>query len=301
MGDIVLARELLARGFNHEELRRLQRQGELRSIRRGAYSRSLAAAATVELQHHELIDATTPLLADGAVVSHVSAAVLHGLPVWTDNLDRVHVTRTRSNGGRLRRLVHVHAAALQSDDVIRVDGRVVTSLARTVIDLARTLPFERAVAAGDGALRRGLTRARLDEALQQAARWPGARQARRVVAFVDGRSESAGESVSRVRIMEDGLPAPEPQREIRDPRGALVARVDFGWEEHRTVGEFDGKVKYGALLKPGQTARDSVYDEKRREDAIRDLGWQVVRWNWADLYRERVISDRLRRAFARNR
>jgi hypothetical protein len=47
--------------------------------------------------------------------------------------------------------------------------------------------------------------------------------------------------VSRVRIHEAGLPAPVPQREIYGPDGRLVARVDFCWDEQRTVGEFDGR------------------------------------------------------------
>jgi hypothetical protein len=42
-----------------------------------------------------------------------------------------------------------------------------------------------------------------------------------------------------------------------------------------------------------------LFDEKRREDALRDLGWQIVRWLWADLYRQGVIRDRILRAFAR--
>ena len=84
-----------------------------------------------------------------------------------------------------------------------------------------------------------------------------------------------------------------------DESGRFVARVDFGWEEQRTVGEFDGKAKYGELLKPGQTSRDAMLAEKRREDLLRDLGWQVVRWTWADLYHPGVIRNRVLRAFAR--
>ena len=78
-----------------------------------------------------------------------------------------------------------------------------------------------------------------------------------------------------------------------------MARCDFGWEEHRTVGEFDGLVKYGRLLKPGQTAGEVVHAEKYREDAVRDLGWSMVRWGSPDLQRERLLADRIRRAFAR--
>lgn len=72
------------------------------------------------------------------------------------------------------------------------------------------------------------------------------------------------------------------------------------WEEHQTLGEFDGRVKYGRLLRPGQRPEDVLWAEKLREDALRDLGWQVVRWTWADLDREGLIADRLHRAFRRS-
>jgi hypothetical protein len=95
------------------------------------------------------------------------------------------------------------------------------------------------------------------------------------------------------------LPAPELQRQIIDTRGRPVGRVDFCWEDHRTVGEFDGKIKYGRLLKPGESSEDAIFAEKVREDELRDNGWQVVRWLWSDLYRPGVIRDRLLRAFER--
>jgi hypothetical protein len=120
-----------------------------------------------------------------------------------------------------------------------------------------------------------------------------------VVDFGDGRSESPGESLSRVALARLGLPAPALQFEVHDGSGLLVGRADFGWEEQRTLGEFDGKVKYGRLLRPGQLSEDVVYQEKRREDALRDLGWQVVRWSWADLKDAAMIADRLWRAFSR--
>src|SRR5215218_9922945 len=130
--------------------------------------------------------------------------------------------------------------------------------------------MSQAVAAGDRALALGLTRAELEAGLLVMERWPGVRAARRVVAFLDIRSESAGESMSRVRLMEEGLPRPELQQEIFGPDGRLVAPVDFGWEAHKTVGEFDGKIKYGRLLEPGQRIEDVIFDEKIREDAVRE-------------------------------
>jgi hypothetical protein len=300
MDDIVLTKTLVGQGFDDRDLLRMRRDGSLLPVRRGAYVRERPADRTHAEEHRELIFATAPLLHDGAVMSHGSAAVLHGLPTWRSAIDRVHVTRNRSSGGNRRPVVHVHAAPLPDDHVTTIDGVSVTSLVRTVLDLCRTVPLEQAVAAGDRAVAYGLVREVLEDQLTRMARWPGVRQARRAVELLDGRSESPGESVSRVRMHQDGLPAPEPQQDIFDEHGTFVARVDFLWKEHRTIGEFDGKIKYGRLLKPGQSIEDVLFEEKRREDALRDLGWQIVRWLWADLYRPGVIRDRVLRAFSRS-
>jgi hypothetical protein len=298
--DIVLTRTLRHQGFDDRELRRMRRDGTLLPVRRGAYVRERPAERSRDEEHRELILATVPQLHDAAVISHGSAAVLYGMPTWPRAIDRVHVTRNRNSGGNRRTVVQVHAAPLAAADITTIDGVPVTSLARTVLDLCRTLPIEQAVAAGDRALALGLVRAVVEDRLSQMIRWPGTRQARRAVALLDARSESAGESLSRVRLHEDGLPAPELQQDIFDDEGQFVARVDFFWKEQRTIGEFDGKIKYGRLLKPGQAIEDVLFEEKRREDALRDLGWQIVRWIWADLYRRGVIRDRVLRAFARS-
>ena len=187
--------------------------------------------------------------------------MLHGLPVWSAAVDRVHVTRNRRGSGARRAVVHVHGAPLAASEIILIDGMPVTSLARTVLDLARTLPMTQAVAAGDHGLTLGLRSHELDAGLVSMKRWPGIRAAWRVIQFLDVRSESVGESVSRVRLMEEGLPEPEPQHEIFGPDGRLIARVDFHWKEHQTVGEFDGKTKYGRLLKPGQRIEDVIFKE----------------------------------------
>ena len=118
-----------------------------------------------------------------------------------------------------------------------------------------------------------------------------------MVAFADPRAESVGESISRVRILRDGLPKPDLQVEIIGVFGEVIARVDFYWPEFRTVGEFDGMVKYGRLLKEGQKVEDVLVDEKLREDALR--GNEVARWVWQDCWQRNVIGHRVRAAFAR--
>jgi hypothetical protein len=247
-------------------------------------------------QHRRLIAATVRQTFVDAAVSHMSAAVLHQLPIWNNELGRVHITRNQSGGGKVRRYVHLHVAPLTDIDVCEIEGQRVTTLARTVLDLLRTLPMERSAPIGDTALRSGLTLEELAEVEGRCIGWRGMLQARRAINFLDARSESPGESYSRVVLDRIGVPAPVPQYEVWD-QGVLIVRADFGWEEFRTLGEFDGKDKYGRLLRPGQTAAYAVFAEKRREDAQRDLGWQIVRWLWEDLYHPEELRRRLERGF----
>lgn len=240
-------------------------------------------------------------VSDESIASHVSAAVVHGLPTWTDQLDRVHLTRDRSGGGKHRRDLQVHGLPISPDDITVVGGLRVTSLARTVLDLSCRESLERSVAVGDAALRLGLRPYELLAAVEAARRRHGIAHARSTAELIDARSESPGESFSRVKFWRWAVPTPTLQLEVLDRRGALVAFGDFGWPELGTIGEFDGKIKYGRLLKPGQSPQDVVFDEKIREDRIRDLGWQVVRWTWADLARRAELVGRLEAAFRRGR
>lgn len=241
-----------------------------------------------------------PTLTPGSTVSHLSAAVLLGLPVWGNPLDRIHVTRPIASGANRSAGVHVHAAAREDVPTMTVDGIAVTSPALTVVDVARSVPFEQGVVVADAALHAKLvTPEQLAAQLEGVAGRTGAGRARAVVAFADGRSESVGESRSRVVLARAGLPAFDLQIEIQDERGFDLARCDFGYTELLIAGEFDGEVKYGRLLRPGQTPGDVVFDEKRREDALRDLGWIVVRWVWAELAKPEVIVARWERALER--
>jgi hypothetical protein len=122
------------------------------------------------------------------------------------------------------------------------------------------------------------------------------RAARRVVDEADARAESPGESLSRARMIELGVPRPVLQHEVRDGRG-LVGRVDFFWPERGVAGEFDGRLKYRAGGVGDRTAAEQrVWEEKRREDRLRSAGLRVVRWTWADAWHPGPLADLLRAA-----
>ncbi|MGY1773103.1 type IV toxin-antitoxin system AbiEi family antitoxin domain-containing protein [Blastococcus sp. SYSU D00813] len=298
--ELVLRRAALAEGWSDEELDRRIRRGELTRLRPGAYVPP-DVARDAGRRHRRLVDATLAALRRPAVVSHQSAAVVHGLPLWGVPLGRVHVTRIPPATAEVGRALHCHVARLREDDVVVVDGVAVTGVVRTVLDLARTLPFEAAVVTLDAALhRRRLDPVRLAEGLAELGRVPGVRSATRAVRFADGRSESVGESRSRVLLHHLGMMPSTIQYEVSDAAGTSLGRADFAWEDERVVGEFDGRVKYGGLLRPGQDPGDAVFDEKLREDAIRDRDLGVVRWIWRELTPQ-VLGPRVHRALERGR
>lgn len=285
---------LLGAGLAVDEIDRLVRARVLVPVRRGSYWLGDDGPRSPAQAHLLRARATVPHLAAGSVLGHVTAALALGLPVWNLPLDRVHAVRERSTGGgRRRHGTCVHRAPLLPGDVREVDGLLVTSPARTLVDLARTVPAEQTLVTVDAALHRhvrprppsepppvGATT--VDELSEVITRFGGRRgtpAARRVLALADARSESPGESRSRFRMHLASLPAPVTQWEVP----GLRFRTDFAWPEHGVVGEFDGRVKYGRSLRPGQDLGDVLWEEKRREDLIRSTGLTVVRWVWSDI------------------
>ena len=303
MARVIRRSEALARGLSSDDVQRRRHRKEWISLRPGSYITATTASTLGPVQRHlVLIDATMPVVGSDLVLSHTSAACLLGIDLWRPSLSAVQVTRPGANTGHRRRSLHSFRAPIEADEIITVRGLRVTSPARTIVDLARMTSFEAGVVAADAALHAGLTTfAELRNAVDRAPRRPGIGKARQVIAFADPRSESVGESRSRVLISRQGLPPPQTQCPVRDHRGEVFARGDFGWTEQRTIGEFDGAQKYGRLLRDGFSAGDRIYQEKLREDRIRDAGIQVVRWTWDDLQHPAEVAARIVRAFDRGR
>jgi very-short-patch-repair endonuclease len=147
-------------------------------------------------------------------------------------------------------------------------GADVTTLARTVVDLARHSRRDGLVAA-DAALREHLvTPEDLGKALTTAVGWPGVRAAREVVRLASPLAESPLESLVRLALHDDGFPPPQLQVRI------AWYRVDFAWPRQRVIIEADGRVKYSG---------DELWREKRREHELRRRGYTVIRVLWTDV------------------
>ncbi|MGW5075947.1 hypothetical protein [Rhodococcus sp. NPDC004095] len=300
MGEHIIRRaEALRRGATDRELQRQCRTGVWNRLHPGRFTHaSVFLDLDAEARHRLLVEAVLDVASREAVLSHQSAAVVHGFDLWNTALSRVHLTRNRTSGGSCTSWRHVHSVPLPPEDVTTVDDLRVTTPARTVVDLAATLGFEQALVAADHAVHsRSVSLAGIAAALASDRKHAG--RVRRVLDLVDGRAESVGESRSRALFIREQLPLPDLQATLHSEKGVRLGRVDFLLDG--VVGEFDGRIKYGRLVPAGELSEEVLWAEKKREDAIRDAGWQVVRWTWDELATPAVIVDRVMRAVARAR
>lgn len=272
-------------GRTRTQLERALATGGVRRLRRGVLTdadESRQTSVTYRLQ----IRAASIYLGERTYFSHFSAAALHGLPLLARRMKEVTVVRTAGGHGSIHPTLHARAAVLEPSDVCEIDGLPVTSLSRTLADLARILPFEESVMLLDAGLRAGAER---PELLDRTSTGRGCRMAERAIGFADEDAESPGESLSRVRMHQAGLVMPELQKVITDPFGQFLGRGDFFWEHTQTVGEFDGEVKYGELVVSDTDLAQVVMAEKRREQGVADVVRRVVRWTWPDLWNHAMV------------
>ena len=283
LGGVATAAELVGAGMSRGQLRRLVRRGEWVRLGYGVFAPAGlvgAAAGDAAGKHAVRVAAALALTGPGAVTSHNSAALIHGMDMLGQRAaDPVTLTRApRSTSRRASRPgVHIHIAALPKEDVVTWRGLPVTSVARTVVDLARASSFPAGVVAADSALRtRQVSKAELDLCITHCARWPGIQNARRVAAFADARAESVLESISRVAFHDHGLPPPELQAWVGDA-DEVIGRADFLWRDFRTVGEADGAIKYA------DPAR--AIAQLDRDARLREAGFEVVHFTWQQITR----------------
>lgn len=174
-----------------------------------------------------------------------------------------------------------------------VSGVWTSDAARTVVDCARTWQAKDAVVLADSALRQfgAVLLPAMLSVVDQCWRWPGGgRRAQRVILEADPRSESVLETLGRLAMVADGLPRPRTQCWVG--QFGPEFRADYGYEEQRTLGEADGRLKY--------VSSEVLWKQAKREERLRDLGFEVVRFDYAATGRVGELGDRFRRAFSRS-
>jgi hypothetical protein len=260
--DVLLRHEALALGLSDWEQRRLRRGSEL------ALPRGALALPPVRDPVRTSARATQ-LLLPGAVISHTTAARLHGLAgldFWTP-AEPVEITAAPSATRWQRRLVRLHFQQLQADDVVDLDGLKVTSVHRTLRDCGERLARIPFVCLLDNALNRQLI------STEDAARLTEELQSRRRVAsawarLADRRSESPSETRVRLVLGDAGLLPDELQIDVWTEGGFHVARLDMGWVRRRR--------KVGMEVDSAEHDRPrALYRDRERLNALRGLDWDV--------------------------
>jgi hypothetical protein len=303
--DITYISELRQFDLDGRPFRRAALRGDAVRIHRGAYLPATVwrSLDRTEQYRHQVVAATSASRTH-PTLSHRSAAVVWGIPLIGPLPKLVDVLASESSGSRTEGSFHRHATRDLEGDIEFLPGVPVTSLRRTIIDLALVLPFPAAVVALDWAIRPGtdnspkpsITIEDLWDAVSALQISRGHRRVSRAIQFGDGLSGSPGESLSRALIHELGFPAPVLQQRFDDRLG-LIGYADFWWPRFRLIGEFDGLLKYTrGAFDSGLSVSDIVVAEKKREDRLRALGPSVARWLWADTMEPRSLFTLLREA-----
>lgn len=296
--DVATAAQWRAAGISQARLTTLIRRGQLVRLRHGVYATGtiLAETETDPGRRHALqvAAATTGAQTPAGAASHHSAALIHGLDLLRKPPNGT-VTVTVPPGARSGRHrpgdTIRHEAGLPAEHVISRFGVLVTTAARTVVDLARAGTLMEAVVVADSALRRNMTtKAELRQVLEYCERWPGLSQARRVIDLASMLAESVLESCARVVFHEHGLPRPALQVTVGG--GEFRGRADFCWTEYRTIAEAEGP--------PRRRGHAEAAAEVRWDRLLRAAGYEVVHFTWRELSGDpaRVVA-RVRYAFAR--
>lgn len=212
----------------------------------------------------------------GGVLSHASAADHWGLSLVAPPHE-VHVTVPHGARPRVQRGVVLHWSISPPPTACRV-----TSVLRTVLDCATTMPFTEALAVADSALGRGLlTPEQLSQGVEGSRSYGRARRLR-VALAADGRAFNAFESCLRGVVLDAGVTGFEPQLEIRLAR--RLVRVDLGDPARRLVLEADSYEHHGG--------REALVRDCERYDELVREAWRVLRFSWEHvMFRQQWVAE----------
>jgi len=301
-GGIFARHQAISSGCTPKEFAWLTRRhdGPWIRVRYGIYANRREWEAHSAAQQAALLDRAALLVCDeGSVLSHSSAGRAHKFPLYNVTDGLAHLTRLRIHDRRLTRTVagiKHHCGELDADEITSVDGLPVTTVERTILDVASEFGYRTGLVMADAALARLVTRERLTQAVQRFLHDSHARIRAAVVADADGRAETPLESLARILVKNMGITDIEPQYKVRLLDGANVY-VDLYSPRFHHCFECDGKLKYRSqvnLSGVAISADDVVWDEKQREDEIRGAGYGVSRIVWRD-----TMPDAFGRASAR--
>lgn len=269
---------------------RAVRSGELVRVFRGVYALAVEWSRLAPWDRYLTRVHAAALRHPDAVFCLESATALHGQPVFGDP-GTVHVLQTGSSTSRTSGGVLVHTTA-EYRPVEARGGVLLTTVADTAVDLARSRHNAVALAVADATLRNhpSLSVESLAARNESRASSRGRSRARWVLDRASPSPESALESVDRAVIEWLGFPAPDLQVWLRG-RPGRDDRVDKWWPEHCIAGEGDGDLKYDGRF--GEAA-DVMRERHIRDARLFDRGARaVVHWGWAEAVAARPLRAML--------
>jgi hypothetical protein len=220
------------------------------------------------------------------VVAGRSAAALHGAKWVPDDAPAqiLHGNRRPPEG------IETWSDQCAADEIESSGGVVVTTPARTALDIACHYPLDHAVAAIDALAR--ATKLKMADVEMLAGRHRGRRGIRsalEVLDLVDAGAESPQETRVRLLLIRAGFPRPETQVPVYDEHGQLVAELDLGWRDVMVGVDYEGEHH--------RKSRRQLDRDIRRHDLVTELGWNDVRVTAEDT--DGSIVGRVARARAR--
>lgn len=305
-----LTAEATAAGISPRRLITAVGSGVVERLDRGIYADPHRWPTDRVEQHRLLARAAQRAVSDSAI-SHVSAALDHGLPNPMGALPRPAVTvddqqRSRAPGSWMT----LFRGELSSGHVESLGPVRRTTAERTVVDCARHLSSGDGLAIADAAVRAGACTVESVRALREFQhRWPGAVKSELMLAQLDPRREGWLESWSADAFRRMGLPRWIPQVNVYGALDQFLGRVDGYWPELGVVAEADGRGKYVGDVDPSldrspDAVANRIVAAGEREVGLRSCGLGVVRWTTKEITSAQLLvaarwNDEVQRTNAR--
>lgn len=226
------------------------------------------------------------------------AATVHGFDHQWSLHNGLITLATSGKSRRGEHLSRIHMSEA-SGAFERMEGIIVTSPQRTVVDCCRLLPFCNALSIADSALAHGVSKESILDVCGAMRR--DCSQVLRVLHYADALSDNGGESFVRGSMLSAGFQRPELQVEFIDPRTRAKYRADYVWrlqDGSTIVGELDGAAKYVEFdMTNGRSVKAVVALEREREEGLKRAGVaSIVRFTFDDAVRGQPLADALLRA-----
>ena len=269
---LVTRRQLLELGLSGPAIQRRLQAGYLRTVHRGVYR--IGPIESPRMMEMAAVLAGGP----SALLSHASAADMWGL-ARVASPHPVHVTVPQV-GGRCREGIIFHSApGMAADERSRVDGVPVTSVPRTIIDLAASMGSRELELALARAEDQGLVdRAQLHNMVDRYSRRPGMALIRRLLQAGEapGLTRSEAERRCLDLIRKAGLPKPHTNVSVGP------YELDFFWPDLDIALEIDGWTYH--------SSRRRFEGDRRKDNWLRSRGIEVIRLTWRHITRDATAS-----------